>query len=76
MQIGEIELLGTAGTGTPQGPRLQIARSGANVTISWDGPGTLQSTSDLNNPQWTTVAGPSPVTVPMSGTAQFFRVVR
>jgi hypothetical protein len=76
MQIGEIELLGTTGTGTPQGPRLQIARSGGNVTISWDGAGTLQATSDLNNPQWTTVAGSSPVTVPTSGTAQFFRVVR
>jgi hypothetical protein len=76
MQIGEIELLGTTGTGTPQGPRLQIAHSGANVTISWDGGGTLQATSDLNNPQWTTVEGTSPVTVPTTGTARFFRVVR
>jgi len=76
MQIGEIELLGTPGNGTPQGPRLQIARSGANVTISWDGTGTLQATSDLNNPQWATVEGSSPVTVPTTGNARFFRVVR
>jgi hypothetical protein len=30
----------------------------------------------LNNPQWTTVEGTSPVTVPTTGTARFFRVVR
>ena len=76
MQIGEIELLGVQGTGTPTGPRLSIARSGTDVTISWDDGGTLQATPTLANPEWTTVPGSSPVTVPTSGNYRFFRVVR
>lgn len=77
MQIGEIELLGTAGTGTPVGPTLTVTRDGtANITISWAGGGTLQATPSLDNPQWTTVAGSSPVTVPATGNYRFFRVVR
>ncbi|HEX7859727.1 MAG TPA: immunoglobulin domain-containing protein [Verrucomicrobiae bacterium] len=76
MQIGEVELLGVTGTGTPQGPRLQITRSSGGVNIAWDGGGTLQATTDLANPNWTTVPGSSPVTVPTTGSYQFFRVVR
>jgi hypothetical protein len=76
MQIGEIELLGEPGTGTPVGPRLSIERSGTDVTISWDGPGTLQATPTLDDPEWTTVEGTGSVTVPASGNYRFFRVVR
>jgi hypothetical protein len=76
MQIGEIELLGEPGTGTPVGPRLSIERSGSDVTISWDGAGTLQATPTLDDPQWTTVEGTGSVTVPASGEHRFFRVVR
>ena len=76
MQIGEIELLGTPGTGTPQGPTLQIARSGTGVTISWEEPGTLQATPTLNNPDWTTVTSDSPATLETTGDHRFFRVVR
>lgn len=76
MQIAEIELLGEPGTGTPQGPTLQIERSGANVSITWDGPGTLQATPTLDNPQWTDVTATSPATVETTGDHRFFRVVR
>jgi hypothetical protein len=76
MQIGEIELLGEAGTGTPQGPTLVVVRSGANVTVSWDGPGTLQATTELSNPQWTDVGPTNPASIPTTGNHQFFRVER
>lgn len=76
MQIAEIELLGTQGTGTPQGPTLQIARSGTGVTVSWDGAGTLQATPALDNPQWSDVATTSPATIETTGNHRFFRVVR
>jgi hypothetical protein len=76
MQIGEIELLGTAGTGTPAGPTLTVTRDASNITVAWNGTGTLQATPSLDNPQWTTVTGDSPVTVPTSDNYRFFRVVR
>lgn len=76
MQLGEIELLGEAGTGTPQGPTLQVARDGANITISWNGPGTLQATPTLDSPQWTDVTTTSPATVETTGNYRFFRVER
>ena len=75
-QIGEIELLGVPGDGTPQGPTLQIARSETGVTISWNGPGTLEATPTLNNPQWTSLGTTNPQTVETTGNAQFFRVVQ
>jgi hypothetical protein len=45
MQIADVELLGffggTLASGTPGGPKLTITHTGANITISWTGGGTL-----------------------------------
>ena len=50
-------------------PVLQLARSGQNIVISWNGPYVLESTPVLNRlgtSTWTTVPGLSPVTLPIS----------
>src|SRR5579859_1387907 len=43
-----------------------------NVTINWSG-GTLQSASDLQGP-WNPVSGTSPLAVPITPGAQYFKV--
>jgi hypothetical protein len=73
MQIGEIELLGVEGTGTPQ-TRLSIEKTGNNeVSITWDGPGTLESAPSVLGP-WEPLEATSPATLPAAGNAQFFQV--
>ncbi|GEM_PF-875245 len=47
-----------AASAPPTRPQLKHARSGANLTLSWDGAGfTLESTPTLTNPSWSAVAG-------------------
>lgn len=78
MQIAEIELLGTTGTGTPSAS-LTITR-GANgaLTLTATQPGTLQSTATLGvtNTTWQD-EGPinGSVTVTPTGATRFYRVV-
>ena len=65
-------------------PFLSIARSGANVTLSWPGtaiPFNLESTPTLAHPSWTVVTqsssssnGVVSVQLPASGAPQFFRL--
>jgi len=65
-------------------PQLTITPFAANVTLTWstNAPGfTLQSTTNLSSPIWTTnlpapvlVSGQNTVTNPISGTQQFFRL--
>jgi len=71
--------LGTL-TGEGQINGLQLAKSlvkitaaGTNVTLTWSG-GALQSSPSVSSPVWTNVVGTSPLTMPASGSAQFFRV--
>ena len=76
VQIGEVELLGTAGSGSAS---LSIARNAdGTITITSSGPGTLQSTTSLNPPiTWTdegAINGSR--TVDASGAMRFFRVVQ
>jgi hypothetical protein len=52
---------------------LSISRSGGNVTVTWSGGGTLYSAVNVTGP-WSLAALDSPVTLPASGTAKFFRV--
>jgi hypothetical protein len=62
----------------PGGPELHITQSGGNITITWDGPGTLQQSTDLSSPaNWSNVPGSptSPYTTAASGPATFYRVV-
>lgn len=68
------------GEAVVEGPELQITRGANNqITISWEGPGTLQSTTNLQetNTQWTNeTATGSTFTTTAAGTMKFFRVVR
>jgi hypothetical protein len=60
-------------------PVLSIARSGANVTVSWsNGPGfSLQTTGSLStNPTWTSLGTNNPQTIAITATNQFFRLVQ
>jgi hypothetical protein len=60
-------------------PSLSITASGGNVILSWTGSGyTLETTSDLTSPTWTTVSytagSPNTATNAVSSGAQFFRL--
>jgi uncharacterized repeat protein (TIGR03803 family) len=76
---------GASGNGTvfslslpPALPQLSIACSGTNIFLSWPTNTTgytLQSTTNLGSPAlWTPVEGQNPVTNPISGSQQFFRL--
>jgi hypothetical protein len=54
-------------------PTLAIGRSGGNISISWSGPGTLQSAPSLAVP-WSNLPAASPYAVPTTNAAQFFRL--
>jgi hypothetical protein len=56
-------------------PNIAITLSGGNVTISSTNGGTVQATDRLAPATWTTV-GPAPQTVPTSGAARFFRIMK
>jgi len=58
-------------------PVLIIESSAASVIISWwpEVPGfELEATDSLGLPAWSPVAGSSPVTIPMTGPARFYRL--
>jgi hypothetical protein len=65
-------------------PPLTVIPSGANIILAWPtnyAAFTLQSTTNLVPPGWTTVSpgpvvvnGQNAVTNPISGTQQFFRL--
>jgi hypothetical protein len=58
-------------------PVLSIARSGANVVLTWNNPNySLESAPALAGPYATNSAATSPWPVPASGTQQFFRLVK
>jgi hypothetical protein len=69
-----------SGEAVVEGPELEITRGANNqITISWEGSGTLQSTTALAGAatQWTpeTTTG-STFTTTATGAAKFYRVVR
>jgi hypothetical protein len=76
VQIGEIELLGTTGTGTVT-PQLTISKGGdGSITLTSSAPGTLESTTALSdNATWQS-EGPinGSTTVTPTGTMKFYRV--
>jgi hypothetical protein len=62
------------GSGAPV--KLAITRSSSTVTISWPGCGVLQRAANVIG-LWVTLSNvTSPYTVPISGSAAFFRVVQ
>ncbi len=55
------------------GPELSISLAAGNITIAWQGAGTLQETTDLKT--WTNVAASAnPFTTAADQTAKFYRV--
>jgi hypothetical protein len=53
---------------------LKIAKSEGSVVVSWDGPGTLQSSSDVTT-GWTDVGGASsPFTITPGSGQTFYRL--
>lgn len=58
-------------------PALQITRSGGNIVLTWGDPAfRLESTPSLNPvPNWSSVPGTSPVTLPSGAGVEFFRLV-
>jgi hypothetical protein len=63
---------------SPDGPPILFSQSSGNsVIISWwpEAPGFgLEATDHLTWPAWSPVAGSSPVTIPMTGPARFYRL--
>src|SRR4029078_10943621 len=59
---------GVGGTAT-----VSIQRSANGITLTFTG--TLQSASSIAGP-WTNVTGSSPLTVPATGSAQFYRATQ
>jgi hypothetical protein len=53
-------------------PRLGIVRTEREITIDWNGGGTLQTSSDLTT--WSNLPGSSPVKITADMHHQFFRV--
>jgi uncharacterized repeat protein (TIGR03803 family) len=59
-------------------PRIGIICSGTNVILTWPGSFTsftLQSATNLNAPNWNTIAGQNCVTNPMNGPLQIYRLI-
>jgi hypothetical protein len=56
---------------------LSISLAGGQVTVTWTGPGTLQSCESLAGGTWIAIAGAtSPFTTPASGTQRYFRLAQ
>jgi hypothetical protein len=59
---------------TPQ-PKLNIpVKQGNNITLSWTGSGKLQEAAVITGPWTDTASQTNPQTVPVSGTARFYRI--
>jgi hypothetical protein len=72
--INAVQLVPTGGGGGEDPGQMTITLSGGNVTINWEGDGTLQSSTSVLGP-WTAVAGAAkPYSTPASGAAMYFRV--
>jgi len=56
----------------PPAVYLTNSVSGTNITLNWP-QGLLQGATNLLGP-WTTIVGPAPATVPVTNSAEFFRV--
>ena len=69
-----LTVLPAVGGGAPG--RLTITGNGNTVTISWPGCGVLQRAANPAGPWVTLSNATSPYTVPISGSAAFFRVVQ
>jgi hypothetical protein len=73
--IDDIKIVTTSG---PVGPTVSIVRNAdsGTLTITWSGPGTLQSAPAVTGP-WGDLQGVvSGVTLQATGAMQFFRVVQ
>jgi hypothetical protein len=58
----------------PPAPRLNIARMGADIVVSWSGSYTLESASNIAGPWGQVIAPGNSYTVVRGSTPQFFRL--
>jgi hypothetical protein len=58
------------------GPTITIARSGADLILTWPGGGALQSSTNASGTYLDIPAASSPFTVSPTGTQKYFRVRR
>jgi hypothetical protein len=72
--INAIQLV-PAGSGVVVVPpgKMTITRTGATVTITWEGDGTLQSATNPKGP-WTDIGPTKPWTDPATAPMMFYRV--
>lgn len=70
--LGRFRQYGTFSTSVPPG-EVSIGVSGGNVTINWEGDGTLQSADTITG-TWTDIGTTKPYSAPASGAAKYFRV--
>ncbi len=70
--LNAVQLVKAGGGGQEPG-EMTISLSGGNVTINWEGEGTLQSATSVLGP-WTNVGSTKPYTTPASAAAMYFRV--
>ena len=65
----------TAEGGGTVATSISVLRSGTTLILSWEGDGTLESTSSLSNPNWAPVQGAlNPYVLPNPSGNAFFRV--
>lgn len=75
VQLAELELLGSGGTVVGPGPRIVISRSGANITFTWTGGGSLEASPVVGTGAvWTVVDSDGSFTTTAEGAKRFFRV--
>ena len=56
------------------GPAIAVGHSGSNLVLSWTGPGTLQSATNVSGPYSDVLGAGNPFGVVPTGTQKFYRV--
>lgn len=75
-QTGDFDyLVFTPASGASAGPRVNIARAGGNIIITWTGGGSLEASSVVGTgASWTVVDSDGSFTTTAEGSTRFFRV--
>ncbi len=79
MDYGDVDYLMLVPTqAAPSGPRIDnITVADGTITLEWTGDATLQKTTSLpatGGATWEDVSGTSPISIPLSGQAEFYRL--
>jgi hypothetical protein len=72
--MAQFRSYGDTGLVPTEPPTLAITRIGTQVELTWDGGGTLQSSTNIVAGPWRDLAGASPLRVSITNRYEFFRV--